>query len=458
MDDQFDIIVIGAGPGGYMAAVRAAELGFRVACVEKEATLGGVCLNVGCIPSKALLQATKFYEWAAKKAQDFGILTSGVIADFPAMMLRKEEIVKGLVGGIATLFKQHKIERITGTARFISPQKLDVNGRTLTAKWFLIATGSEPVPLPFLPFDEKQVLSSTGALALTSVPETMVVIGGGVIGVELASVYSRLGTKIEVVEMLPQIVTGMDSAISRQLLVLLQKQGMNFHLDAKVTSASVKDGSVVIEVEKKGAKSKIEGDVVLVAVGRRPYTSGLGLDKAGITLSPKGFIPVDANMRTVVPHILAIGDVVEGPMLAHRASHEGVAVVESLAGNSVNLNMISLPNVVYTYPEAASVGLTEDEAKQAGIPTVIGTSYFKGNGRARCSGDTDGFVKVIGDKRSGRLIGMHILGSDASEMIAEGVIALDKNCTVSDIAYAYHAHPTLSEVVMEAALKCKDEV
>jgi dihydrolipoamide dehydrogenase len=452
--DSFDVVVIGAGPGGYTAAVRAAQLGFKTACVEKDPTLGGTCLNVGCIPSKALLQSTKFYEWTAKKSKDFGVITTGVVADFRVMMNRKEEIVKGLVNGIGSLFKNFKVEKIQGSARFISPQEIEVAGRHIKAKWFIIATGSEPIALPFLPFDEKRVVSSTGALSLPVVPEKMVVIGGGVIGVELASVYCRLGAKVDVIEMLPQIVTGLDPLISRQLLLLLQKQGMTFHLDAKVTGAKVQDNGVAIDLVKDGVATQLEGDVVLVAVGRRPYTRGLDLDKAGITLSPKGFIPVDGNMRTVVPNILAIGDVIEGPMLAHRASHEGVALVEGLAGLPVTLNMIGIPNVVYTHPEAASVGLTEEEAARAKIPVVIGTSYFKGNARARCSGDTDGFVKIIADKRSGRLIGMHILGSDASEMIAEGVIALEKNSTVADIAHAYHAHPTLSEVVMEAAMQC----
>lgn len=452
-DDSFDIVVIGSGPGGYAAAVRAGELGFKTACVEKDATLGGTCLNVGCIPSKALLQTTKNYEWLAKKAKDFGIVTSTVVADFSLMMQRKNDIVKGLVDGIGLLFKSHKIERIQGTAKFVSPQEIDVSGRRIKAKWFLIATGSEPISLPFLPFDEKIVLSSTGALALGAVPEKMLVIGGGVIGVELASVYNRLGTQIDIIEMLPQIVTGMDSSISKQLQVLLQKQGMRIHLDAKVAGATITGEGVTIDVVKNNAKEQFKGDVVLVGVGRRPYTKGLDLDKAGIAVSPKGFIPVSNDMRTVVPHIMAIGDVVEGPMLAHRATLEGIAVVENLAGRSVKLNMITIPNVVYTYPEAASVGLTEEEAKSAGIPVVVGTSYFKNNGRARCTGDTDGFVKILSDKRNGRIIGMHILGSEASEMIAEGVIALEKKCTVADIAFAYHAHPTLSEVVMEAAMK-----
>lgn len=453
-DDSFDVVVIGSGPGGYTAALRAAELGFKTACVEKDASLGGTCLNVGCIPSKALLQSTKNYEWLAKKSKEFGVVTSWVVADFGLMMQRKTEIVKGLVSGIASLFKQQKVEKIQGTAKFISPHEIDVSGRRIKSKWFIIATGSEPIPLPFLPFDEKAVISSTGALALPAVPEKMIVIGGGVIGVELASVYSRLGSKVDVIEMLPQIVTGMDNSISRQLLLLLQKQGINFHLDTKVTGATVTDKGVTIDVIKNNAPEQFSGDVVLVAVGRRPFTAGLDLEKAGISPTSKGFILVDGNLKTSVPHILAIGDVVEGPMLAHRASHEGVAVAESLAGHPIRLNMISIPNVVYTHPEAASVGLTEDDAMRTGIPFGVGTSFFKGNGRARCTGDTDGFVKVMSDKRTGRLIGMHILGSDASEMIAEGVIALDKKCLVSEIAHAYHAHPTLSEVVMEAAARC----
>ncbi len=448
--DAFDLIVIGSGPGGYVAAIRAAELGMKVACIEKDKVLGGTCLHVGCIPSKALLQATEHYQWLTTKAAEFGIIGSAVV-DFPALMQRKEGIVKGLASGIATHFTKEKIETVYGNAQFTSPTAVAVGDRQLTAKWFIVATGSVPIALPFLPFDEKKVVSSTGALALESVPEKMVVVGGGAIGVELASVYARLGSSVQIVEMLPQIVAGFDGAVSRLLLQLLQKQGIVFHLEATVQSAKVQEQSVLLSVQQKEQTKEIEADVVLVAVGRRPYTQGLDLEKAGVKTTPKGFINVDGNLRSSNPQVMAIGDVIEGPMLAHRASHEGIALAEHLAGKTAQMQAISIPNVVYTHPEAASVGLTEEEAKAAGLSTFTGQAWFKGNGRARCEGETEGFVKLLGEKSSGRLIGLHIIGAHASELIAEGVIALDKRATVRDLAHGCFPHPTLSEVVMEAA-------
>lgn len=450
--EQYDLVVIGSGPGGYVAAVRAAQLGFKTACVEKEHTLGGTCLNVGCIPSKALLQSTEYYATMRHQGKELGLEFEGLSYEFSQMMKRKEEVVKGLTGSVDQLFKKNKVERIEGTAQFLNPQTLEVGKRQITAKYFLIATGSEPIPLPFLPFDEKKVLSSTGALALPKVPQTMVVIGAGVIGVELASVYQRLGCDVTLVEMLDHICPTNDRAISRAFLQILKKQGLKFFLSAKVTEGKVHDKGVIVKFTYDTTEVTLDVDVVLVVVGRRPYTQGLGLDKAGVQLSPKGLIEVDSRFRTSQKHILAIGDVIDGPMLAHKASEEGVAAVELLAGLESHVNYTAIPNVIYTHPEVASVGLTENEAKEMGLIPQVGTVYFRGNARARCSDDTEGLVKIIGDQTSGRLIGLHIIGPHASELIAEGMIALEKKATLEDIARASHAHPTLSEAIKEAAL------
>lgn len=455
MAHDFQLIVIGSGPGGYVAAVRAAQLGLRTACVEKSPTLGGTCLNVGCIPSKALLQSSHSYAWVQSGAKEQGVNVSGVDYDFPLMMKRKETIVKGLVDGVASQFKAAGVVRIEGEASFISSNEIEVAGKRYTADHFLIATGSEPSPLPFLPFDEKIVVSSTGALSLSGVPKKLTVIGGGVIGVELASVYRRLGSEVTVVEMMDTLTPGMETALSKQLLLSLKKQGIAFFLGAKVTGAEIRGDGAAIQFTHDGQQQVLDGDVVLVAVGRRPFTRGLALDKAGVDVGPKGLVPVDGMFRTAQKHIFAIGDVIEGPMLAHRASHEGVAVAEILAGKDPHIDYITIPNVVYTHPEVASVGLSESEAKTAGIDVSIGTSYFRANGRARCLGDTEGFVKVVGDKKTGRLLGVHIIGPQASELITEAVVALSKRASVADLAYACHAHPTLSETVMEACQAVK---
>lgn len=449
-NNAYQVLVIGSGPGGYVAAIRAAQLGFKVACVEKMDTLGGTCLNVGCIPSKALLQSSESYDWIVNSSKEQGITVSNAIYDFPAMMKRKEGIVKLLVDGVASHFKKHKIDRLKGSAKLINNHEVEVDGKRYRAENIIIATGSEPVALPFLPFDEKRVLSSTGALALKEVPKKMAVIGAGVIGVELASVYRRLGSEIVVIEMLDVITPGMDQALSKQLQQTLKKQGMEFLLGAKVSAAKVTDQGVNLTVEYQQKVLSIDADVVLVAVGRKPYTQGLDLEAAGISAGPKGLISVDGDFRTNQPNVYAIGDVIDGPMLAHKATHEGMAVAEIIAGESPSINYLSIPNVIYTHPEVASVGLTEAEAVAAGLNVVTGVSYFRGNGRARCSGDIEGFVKVLGDKKSGRLVGMHIIGGHASELIAEGMIALDKKATVADLVHACHAHPTLSETIMEA--------
>lgn len=455
MGRDFQVLVIGGGPGGYVAAIRAAQLGFKTACIEKMPTLGGTCLNVGCIPSKALLQSTEYYELLQKGIQEHGIETKGASINFGQMMQRKEKIVKGLVDGVANLLKSHKIERFLGEARFKDQNTVEVvNGnekKSVSADFIIIATGSEAIPLPFLPFDEKVVISSTGALSLPEIPKKMLVIGAGVIGLELASVYRRLGSEITIVEMLDRVTPTMDLAVSKQLLQLMKKQGLEFYLQAKVTGATVKNG-VNLAVEFEGKQLSLQGNVVLVAVGRRPYTKGLNAEAAGVKVSPKGFIEVDSNFHTSTQHIFAIGDVIDGAMLAHRSSHEGIAAAEIIAGQHPHVNYMAIPNVVYTHPEVAAVGLTEAEARAASLSIKTGTSFFRGNSRARCAGDTDGFVKIIGEANTGRLLGLHIIGPHASEMIGEGVIAIEKKATLEDIATAPHAHPTLTEAIMEASL------
>jgi dihydrolipoamide dehydrogenase len=449
---EFDVIVIGSGPGGYVAAVRAAQLGLKTACVEKNETLGGTCLNVGCIPSKALLESSEHYAWLQHSGKDHGVVAATVKVDFPQMMNRKTEVVKGLTDGVANLLKKNQVERILGTAQFVSPNEIKVGNETYRAKNFILATGSVPIALPFLKFDEKQIVSSTGALSLKEIPKALVVIGGGVIGVELASVYNRLGSKVTVVEMLDQICGNTEAAVSRALQQALKKQGIEFYLPAKVVSGEKKGGQIALTIEYNQEKKEISADVVLVAVGRKPYSESLDLAKAGVDSNTRGQVPVDGLFRTNQPHIYAIGDLIDGPMLAHKASEEGYAVAEIIAGNGASLNYQAIPNVVYTNPEVASVGLTEKEAKEAGLEVFSGQSYFRGNARARCQGETEGLVKVVGDKKSGRLIGLHILGPHASEMIGEGVVAIESKMTVKQLAHATHAHPTLSEAIKEAAL------
>lgn len=455
-EQEFDIVVIGAGPGGYVAAIRAAQLGFKTACIEKRETFGGTCLNVGCIPSKALLQSSEHYDFLQDHAREHGIECEAPSFNFEQMMKRKDEVVKSLVTGVAGLLKRNKIETFNGTASFVSPNEINISGddklTKIKAKNFILATGSDSIELPFLKFDEKVVVSSTGALSLQKVPKKMLVIGAGVIGVELASVFSRLGSEVTIIEMLEQICPAMDGSISKTLLKLLKKQGMAFHLGAQVTEANVEKNSVSLKVKTKEGDKDFIGDVVLVSIGRRPYTEGLDLEKAGVKKSKNGFVVIDQNFRTSQPNIYAIGDIIDGPMLAHCASEEGVAAVELIAGMSPHINYAAIPNVIYTHPEAAAIGFTEEEAQEAGLKTLIGIYSFKGNARARCSGYTEGMVKVIGEETSGKLIGMHIIGPHASEMIGEGVLAMEKGATIEEIANASHAHPTLSESIKEAAL------
>lgn len=449
---KYDVVVIGSGPGGYVAAIRAAQLGFKTACIEKYPSLGGTCLNVGCIPSKALLQSSEYYNLLKADGKIHGIECNGIKHNFKTMMKRKSEVVDGLTGSIALLFQKNKIDRIEGSASFIDTHTVEVNGEKIESENFIIATGSKPIELPFLPFDEKVIVSSTGALVLKKVPKKMLIIGAGVIGVELASVYNRLGCDVTIVEMLDKVCPTMDQSVCKSLLDIYTKQGLKFYLNGKVTSGKATSKGATITFTHDGKEHIHKVDVVMVAVGRRPYTDGLGLEKIGIEKDKRGFVPVDAQFRTTQANIFAVGDIVDGPMLAHRASEEGVAAVDVLAGQDTHVNYMAIPNVIYTHPEVASVGLTEEEAKDMGLKPVNGTFYFRNNPRARCSHDTDGLVKVIGDSASGRLIGMHIVGPHASELIGEGVMAIEKKATLEDLARASHAHPTLCEAIKDAAL------
>jgi dihydrolipoamide dehydrogenase len=455
-EEIYDVAVIGSGPGGYVAALRAAELGLKTVCIEKDNTFGGTCLNVGCIPSKALLQSTEVYAFLKEDGELQGIMANGLQFDFNKTQKRKGDIVQGLVAGIKGLFKQGKVTAKLGTAQFISPSRVSVTGEgkseEIEARSFIIATGSQPSALPFLPFDEKLVVSSTGALSLEAPPKTMVVIGAGVIGVELASVYNRLGTDVTIIEMLDRVCPTMDFAASKMLLQLLKKQGLKFHLSAKLLKGTKNSNNVDLEVEIDGKPQKFSADVVLVAVGRRPYSQGLGLDKIGIAVDKRGFLPVDGNFRTQHANIYAIGDLIDGPMLAHRASIEGIAAAEIIAGLHPTVNYMAIPNVIYTHPEVAAVGLTEQEALEKGLKIKIGTASFKANARARCQGYAEGMVKVIAEAQNDYLIGVHIVGPQASELIAEAAVAIDRKATIKDMAAICHAHPTLAETIYEAVL------
>lgn len=459
-ENRYDLAVIGSGPGGYVAAVHAARRGMRVVCIDKRKALGGTCLNVGCIPSKTLLQVTEHYAWLAHSSMEQGINCESYSFDFAQMMRRKEQVVLGLTDGIANLFKRQGVTTLHGDARLDGAHTIEVvnegASRRIEAEQIIIATGSESIALPFLPFDERQILSSTGALALERVPQRMLLIGAGVIGVELASVYSRLGCEVTVVEMLDRVCPTLDSAIAKSFLQILKKQKIAFHLSSKVESAVLSDNEVSLQVstvEGAGAeKFSLTAEVVLVAVGRRPSSRGLNLESVGISTTAQGFIPVDGGFRTKVPNIFAIGDVIDGPMLAHRATAEAIACVESMTGHEYKLNYLSIPNVIYTHPEVAAVGVTEQEAVEAGFDVAIGTAAFRGNARARCNGEVDGLVKVVGDRKSDALLGVHILGQQASEMIGAAMVGIEGRMTVSQLAFAPFAHPTLSEAIKEAAM------
>ena len=460
MADEFDLVVIGAGPGGYTAAIRAAQLKMKVACVEKRAgkALGGTCLNVGCIPSKALLDSSEHYEAALHKLARHGVKVGGVELDLPTMLARKDKVVKELTGGVAFLFKKYGVTPVYGAAKLRPGNAVEVTGddgktTTLKAKHVLLATGSESTELPFLKFDGTHVVSSTEALNFNPVPKHLIVIGGGVIGLELGSVWKRLGAKVTVVEFLPRILSVCDGEVSAEMLKILTKQGIEFHLDTKVTGAAVKDGSVTVTAQAKDGKElTFAGDRVLVAVGRRPHTAGLGLDEAGVKYDPKTrLVAVDADFRTNVPGVYAIGDLTPGPMLAHKASEEGVVCVERLAGMKPHVNYDAIPNVVYTWPEIASVGASEEQLKAAGAAYKVGRFKFAATGRAKAMDEPDGFVKVLSDQKTDRLLGVHILGPRASDLIAECVTVMEYHGSAEDIARCTHGHPTLSEAVGEAA-------
>jgi len=455
----YDLIVIGSGPGGYIGAIRAAQLGMKVAVVEKDKTFGGTCLNVGCIPSKALLHASELYEEAGHDFPKMGIQVGNRALDLPAMMKFKDEGVDGNVKGVAFLFKKNKIDSYQGVGRIAAPGQVEVKAadgkiETLEAKAIVIATGSDVAKLRGIDIDEKRIVSSTGALVLDKVPARLLVVGAGVIGLELGSVWRRLGSEVIVVEFLDRILPGMDLDVGRSFQRLLQKQGITFKLSSKVTSvdSSGKRLKAQIEPAAGGAAEAIEADVTLVAVGRVPFTEGLGLEAVGVAKDNRGRVIVDQHYQTNVAGIFAIGDVIAGPMLAHKAEDEGVAVAEILAGQAGHVNYDVIPNVVYTFPEVASVGKTEEELKDAGIVYNVGKFPFTANGRAKVNHQTDGFVKILADAKTDRVLGVHIVGADAGNMIAEAAIAMEFGAASEDIARTCHAHPTLTEAVKEAAL------
>ncbi|MBB3262498.1 dihydrolipoamide dehydrogenase [Azospirillum sp. OGB3] len=455
-ESTFDVVVVGGGPGGYVCAIRAAQLGFKVACVEKRSALGGTCLNVGCIPSKALLAASEKFEEAKHGLAKFGIKVGGVELDLPGMLSHKDKVVKENTGGIEFLFKKNKIAWLKGAGRITAPNTVEVEGvGTITAaKAIVIATGSEVTPLPGIEIDEQKIVSSTGALELPEVPKRLVVIGGGVIGLELGSVWGRLGAQVTVVEFLDRILPTMDGEVSKQMQRILGKQGMTFKLSSKVTGAKITNTGVTLSVEPAagGTAEEVEADVVLVAIGRRAYTNGLGLDAVGVEMDNRGRVKIGKHFETNVPGIYAIGDVVEGPMLAHKAEEEGVALAELLAGQAGHVNHDLVPGVVYTWPEVAAVGKTEEELKAAGVAYKAGKFPFTANGRARASGTTDGFVKILADARTDKVLGVHMVGPNVSEMVGELGVAMEFSASAEDIARTCHAHPTLSEVTKEAAL------
>jgi dihydrolipoamide dehydrogenase len=454
---DYDVLIIGSGPGGYVAAIRSAQLGLKTACAEVRETLGGTCLNVGCIPSKALLHGSELFEEAHSGALGkFGVKLGKVELDLPALQGEKSKAVSELTGGIAFLFKKNKVDWIKGFASFKDAHSVEVASKTYTAKNIVIATGSSVTPLLGLEVDNAKgiIVDSTGALALAKVPQHLVVIGGGVIGLELGSVWRRLGAKVTVVEFLDQLLPGMDGEVRKESAKLFKKQGMELRLSTKVTSASIKGKKATLTLEPSagGAAETLEADCVLVAIGRRPNVDGLGLDKIGLTLNPRGQIDTAHDFRTTVDGVWAIGDVIPGPMLAHKAEDEGIAVAENIAGQTGIVNHAVIPGVVYTMPEIAGVGLSEEDAKAAGHEIKIGKFPMAANSRAKTNRDTDGFVKVIADARTDRVLGVHIIASLAGTMIAQAAQAMEFGATSEDIAYTCHAHPTHSEAIKEAAM------
>ncbi len=454
MAETFDIIVIGSGPGGYVCAIRAAQLGMKVACVEKRATLGGTCLNIGCIPSKALLQSSENFHELQHGFADHGITASNIGIDLARMQARKGEVVGANTKGIEFLFKKNKVTWLKGEAKFSSPTEIEVAGTAYAAKSIIIATGSDSAPLRGVTVDEQRIVTSTGALELDKVPGHLLVIGAGVIGLELGSVWRRLGAEVTVIEYLDRITPGLDAEISKNFQQILTKQGFRFKLGHKVTGATVEGDKVNVTIEpaKGGDAETIAADIVLLAIGRNAYTAGLNLEAAGVETDERGRVKTDAHYATNVPGIYAIGDVIAGPMLAHKAEEEGVALAEILAGQHGHVNYGAIPSVVYTWPEVAAVGQTEEELKAAGLAYKVGKFPFMANGRARAMGALDGYVKLLSDKETDKLLGAHIIGPDAGGLIAECTLALEFGASAEDVARTCHAHPTLSEVVKEAAL------
>ncbi len=458
-DQQYDVVVIGSGPGGYVAAIRAAQLGLKTACVEKRDTLGGTCLNIGCIPSKALLHSSELYAEALNGMNAHGIKLGAVDLDVGAMQDHKSKVVKELTQGIEFLFRKNKVAFVKGEGRLAGPGRVQVDlndggSQELETKNIIIATGSDVVPLPGVDIDERRVVSSTGALALDAVPGHLVVVGAGYIGLELGTVWRRLGAKVTVVEYLDRITPGMDSEVAKQFQRLLSRQGLGFMLGTKVTSVDGSGERLVITTEpaEGGDPETMKADVVLVAIGRRPYTDGLGLETVELSTDNYGRIEVDGNLQTKADGVYAIGDVIAGPMLAHKAEDEGVLVAERIAGQRPHINYDAIPAVVYTTPEVASVGKTEDELKEAGVAYKAGKFPFSANSRARATGSTDGFVKILADAETDALLGAHIIGADAGTMIAEVALAIEFGASSEDLARTCHAHPTLEEAVKEAAL------
>ncbi|MCC8378048.1 MAG: dihydrolipoyl dehydrogenase [Rickettsia endosymbiont of Graphium doson] len=448
---EFDLVVIGSGPAGYTGSIRAAQLGLKVACIEKNDTLGGTCLNIGCIPSKALLNSSEKYEEALKHFENIGI-NAEVKLDLQKMLANKDKVVSDLTKGIEGLFAKNKITRIKGEAKIISNNIIEVGGEQISAKNILIATGSSVIEIPNIKIDEEFIVSSTGALKLSKVPENLIVVGGGYIGLELGSVWRRLGSKVTVIEFAPSIVPMLDKEVASQFMKLQQKQGIEFKLNTKVLSAEVKSGKVNLTIEEGGKSSVITSDVVLMAVGRKAYTQNLGLEAVGIATDKQGRIEINEHFQTVVPNIYAVGDAVKGAMLAHKAEEEAIAATEIMAGQAGHVNYNLIPSVIYTSPEVASVGETEEQLKERGVNYKVGKFPFLANSRARAVGRTEGMVKILADSKTDKVLGAHIIGADAGTLIAELTAYMEFGAAAEDIARTCHAHPTLSEAIKEAAL------
>ncbi len=458
MGEIYDVVYIGSGPAGYVGAIKAAQLGLKTACIEKHTACGGTCLNVGCIPSKALLHASDIYHLLQTEIKDFGIEVKETTLNFSKMMAHKEEIVKKLTEGIAYLLKKNKVTRIKGHARLLSETTIDVDGQIITAKHIVLATGSEPIQLPGLIFDEEKIISSTGALSLKTVPEKMIIVGGGVIGLELGSVYHSLGSKVEVIEFTDRIMPEFDEDLSKAFQKILEKRGFIFHFNSKVVSGKKDERGVTLEVEKKEGKVPFSADVVLVSIGRKPYTKDLGLEACGIKTDQRGFVEIDATFRTSKSNIFAVGDVIGQPMLAHKGSHEAVCVAQHIAGENHPFDYIAIPNVVYTNPEIASVGFTEKQLKDKGVDYKVSNFSFVGNSRYNANGGKEAaFVKAMCHKTTGEILGCHILAPNASELIPIPTIAIQHRLTAKDLAHTCFPHPTLSEALHEVFLGLTDK-